>query len=124
MTNEFKVLETTVFSTIDKLSDVIYTATWLYGDSESDFIGGEVTFSEPNLENFLPIESITEEILNSWALEALGGIEVLEAELQKENEVKKPYFASFHDGKLTNVVDLPKEDIVIHHGPAPDADLS
>lgn len=53
----------------DGLSDVIIRSSWrLFGtiDSTTDSIYGEVCFSQPDPNNFIPLSEVTEAQLLSW----------------------------------------------------------
>jgi len=69
MTTQLKIENLECLKIQDGLTDVVIRASWrLFGtiDETTDSIYGEECFSQPDPNNFIPVEDLTEQEILSW----------------------------------------------------------
>lgn len=98
MITQLKIQNLECLKEQDGLSDVIIRASWrLYGtiDNITDSIYGEECFSQPDLNNFIPLSEVTESQLLGWMnldIPKLEGLLLNQMELKANSVTIKPNF--------------------------------
>ena len=85
-------------SEIDGHEKVIFNVHWRVSKEEEEYVGsayGTQSLNTENIENFIPYDDVTSEIVEGWVKEAMGEEEVssIESSIDKQIEDQKnpPY---------------------------------